>query len=116
MQLPRLKSKPIVLYAVADDFAVFEGIGGDLDAEFGADAWTSISHADVARLLATGLPPALTEVIITVDAADEGRVAEISALVGMVKKLGVPVIPLLKDVGRVASHALMRAGAARRLG
>lgn len=111
MQLPRLKSKPIELYAVADDFAVFEGIGGDLDAEFGADAWTSISHAEVARLLAAGLPPALTEVIITVDAADEGRVAEISALVGTIKKLGVPVILLLKDVGPNASHALMRAGA-----
>jgi pilus assembly protein CpaE len=111
MQLPRLKTNPVELYAVADNFELFDGVSGDLDAEFGADGWASITHAEAARLLASGLPPELTEVIITVDAADEGRVAEISALVGTVKKLGVPVILLLKDVGPVASHALMRAGA-----
>ncbi|MFT6228889.1 MAG: pilus assembly protein CpaE [Paracoccaceae bacterium] len=111
MQLPRLKGRQIELFAIADDFALFGGISDDLDAEFGADAWSWISQAEATRLLAAGLPPALTEVIIAVDAADEGGVAETTALVATLKKLGVPVILLLKDVGPVATHALLRAGA-----
>ncbi|SET67661.1 AAA family ATPase [Oceanicella actignis] len=111
MQLRRIKSRPVELYAVADNFAVFQAIGDELRGEFPDDSWAPIGYAEMRKLLAAGAPETLEAVLVGVDAADEGRVKEIATLIAAVKAAGLPVILLAKDIGPAAMHALMRAGA-----
>jgi pilus assembly protein CpaE len=109
--MPRLKAKQVDLYAVADDFAPFDGVSDALDLQCGPSGWAVIGLEEMRRLLDRAVPEGLAEIVLAVDARDESRLREMSALIGAAKAAGLSVILLLKDVSPGAMHALMRAGA-----
>ncbi len=111
MQLRRIKSRPVELFAVADNFAVFQAIGEELQEEFPDEGWSPIGYAEMRKTLAAGAPDTLEAVLVGVDSADEGRLKEVSTLIAAIKAAGLPAILLAKDISPAATHALLRAGA-----
>lgn len=112
MQLPRLRSKPVELIVVADDFSVFDELPADLDAEIGDGAWSTVKPEAAASMLSGKAAGELRHVIVCVNTADPDRIARYAALIGAGRSAGLPVILVVKEAGSAASmHSLMRAGA-----
>ncbi len=111
MQLRRIKSRPVELYAVADNFAVFQAIGEELKGEFPDDGWAPIGYNEMRKIVASGVPETLEAVLVGVDQTDEGRLKEVSTFIATIKAAGLPVVLLAKDISPAAMHALLRAGA-----
>ena len=111
MQLMRVKSSPVELFTIAENFAVFQDIAVELDQEFEEGAWTTIGFSEARKMFASGVPSECEQVIVAVDDADEGRLNEIATLVSTAKQAGLAVILLAKDISPAAMHKLLRSGA-----
>jgi pilus assembly protein CpaE len=111
MQLMRVKTNPVELFTIAENFAVFQDIAVELDQEFRGGAWTTLGFAEARKMFASGVPAECEQVIVAVDDADEGRLNEISAIVTTAKQAGLMVILLAKDISPAAMHKLLRSGA-----
>ncbi|MFT6772915.1 MAG: pilus assembly protein CpaE [Paracoccaceae bacterium] len=111
MQLPRFKARQVDFYVAASDFALFDGVAEELDAQFGDNGWSSIGLDDVAGVVASGAPAGLEGMLFALSNVDEHRAADLAKQIAAIKALRLPVVLLLKDVGPSAMHTLIRAGA-----
>ncbi|MGG7566678.1 AAA family ATPase [Rhodovulum sp. DZ06] len=111
MQLPRLRSKPVEAIVVADDFATFDALPADLDAECGDGVWSVVKPDAAISMISDGAQSALGHVIVCVDSSDPDRIAGFAAVIGAGRAARIPVILLVKEAGPAAMHTLMRAGA-----
>jgi len=111
MQLRKVKTSPVELFAVAENFAIFQDIVVELDDEFEDGAWDTLGFAEARKLFASGVDDVLETVIVAVDENDEARLTEISSLIGTIKAQNLPVVLLVKDLTPTAMHTLLRSGA-----
>lgn len=101
---------PIVACTVSRDVQNFEILIDDMESELG-EAWGDLSFDDAAIFLDQPDSATLEFIAVAVDAADEGDLSRISAVIRAAKARRVRVILVASEISPMALHQLMRLGA-----
>ncbi len=110
--MPLLKKmvKPVDLYAIGRNLPGFGGLRHALDSEAGG-AWRPYELAPGRAALDGATRAGVRQVVLAVDAADEGDLDPLIDVIRHAKGLGLLVLLVAQDLGPSAMHRLLKAGA-----
>ncbi|MXU65335.1 AAA family ATPase [Oceanomicrobium pacificus] len=108
--LLKAKNKAVEAYAVMRDMTEFNQLVEELDNEFN-DSWQPLDFDSGLAVLDEGKSEVLEFAVVGVSAADEQNLNIVTEYILKAKRIGLPVVLVVKDVNPAALHQLMRLGA-----